>query len=268
MAIAISTSVKCGTPLEQAAPVIAGLGIREIDLLVIDGWVHVNTRDLADDFEGTLARVDGLISGNRLRPIALNTGVSAQLHHRGEEVEAQRRREIEGLLKLMAHYDIKVAAIQPLSKDTSRPWEDVLRDCVATLREQTAMGEAAGVVFPLELHIGSPFETMDQAKRLLEEFPEVPVVYDPTHFVMQGVDIRETGWLMDRARHSHLRDAALGKIQAPLGEGAVDFDWVLNALKDRGYTGHFSIEYLETDEFDALDSAKRLYEVIQRHFPS
>jgi sugar phosphate isomerase/epimerase len=84
---------------------------------------------------------------------------------------------------------------------------------------------------------------------------------------MQGIDIRETGWLMDRARHVHLRDAAPGKIQAPFGEGTVDFDWVLGELEQRGYQGHFSIEYLENKDFDVIDSAQRLHETIARRFP-
>jgi sugar phosphate isomerase/epimerase len=53
----------------------------------------------------------------------------------------------------------------------------------------------------------------------VEELPEVPLVYDPTHFVMQGIDIRETGWLMAHAQHVHLRDAAPDKMQVPFGTG-------------------------------------------------
>jgi sugar phosphate isomerase/epimerase len=144
----------------------------------------------------------------------------------------------------------------------------VLRDCVATLREQDAIAKAAGVRFAVELHVHSPFESIAEAKRLLELMPEVSVVYDPTHFVMQGLDIRETGWIMDRAIHSHLRDAAKGKLQAPLGQGDVDFDWIFGEMKDRGYRGGFSIEYLESKDFDVTDSAKRLYDLIAKHFPA
>jgi sugar phosphate isomerase/epimerase len=142
----------------------------------------------------------------------------------------------------------------------------VLSDCIATLREQKAAGDAAGVTFALELHINSPFETMEQAQRFIEAMPEMPLVYDPTHFVMQGVNIRDTGWLMDRAAHVHLRDAARDKMQVPFGTGEVDFDWVFGALKERGYNGHFSIEYLETDAFDVLQEAPKLRDAIARNF--
>lgn len=267
MAIACSTLVRCASPLERALADIAAMGFARIDLLVIDGWVHVHTRDLADQFDQTVAGIDRLLRQHNLMPIALNTGVGPQLHQRSPAINARRIREVEALIRCMQHYGITIAAIQPRNADRDRPWDEVLRDCVATLREQTAMGRAAGITFALELHVNSPFETLDQARRLLAELPDLPLVYDPSHFVMQGIDLKETGWLIDYAHHVHLRDAAPGKLQVPFGTGAIDFDWLLGTLRERGYQGHFSIEYLETDEFDALESALRLYETIARYFP-
>jgi sugar phosphate isomerase/epimerase len=52
----------------------------------------------------------------------------------------------------------------------------------------------------------------------------------------------------------------------PFGTGDVDFDWVFGALKERGYNGHFSIEYLETNEFDVLQEAPKLRDAIAQHF--
>lgn len=266
MSIACSTSIACGSPLDVALERIAGLGFRNVDILTIDGWVHVNTRDLTDDFDSTIAHVDKLLQQHNLTPIATNSGVSAQMHHRSAEINEQRLRETGGLLRFAKHYGLTVAAIQPRNADNERPWTDVLADCIATLRDQKVAGDAAGVTFALELHVNSPFESMEQARRFCEAMPEMPLVYDPTHFVMQGVDIRETGWLMDRAAHVHLRDAAQGKIQVPFGTGEVDFDWVFGALKERGYSGHFSIEYLETNEFDVLQEAPKLRDAIAQHF--
>jgi sugar phosphate isomerase/epimerase len=267
MTIACSTAVRCNSSLERALADIAGAGFRSIDLLTIDGWAHVNTSDLAERWQPTLERLDGLLRQHHLTPIALNTGVSAQLHQRSEAINDRRRHEIDALIRLMQRYNIGIAAIQPRNNDPERPWEELLRDCAATLREQFAAAEAAGVVFALELHVGSPFETLGQARRLIELIPDLPLVYDPTHFVMQGVPIDQTGWLLDHARHLHLRDAAPGKLQVPFGMGAVDFDWLLGSLRERGYQGHISIEYLETDEFDALDSARRLYDLVATYFP-
>lgn len=266
MAVACSTSLGHKLRLEEALERIARLGFRHVDLLSIDGWVHVNTSDLADRREETTARVDRALAESGLVPIATNSGVSPQLHHRAPAVNAARLREVEALVRWMNHLGIGVAAIQPRQGDAARPWEDVLADCVATLREQFAIGEGGGVRFGLELHVNSPFETPAQARRLLEVMPEVTFVYDPTHAVCQGLDVRETEWVMDHAVHVHLRDAAPGQLQAAYGEGGVDFDWALQRLRDRGYTGHFSIEYFDAPEFDVDASVLKLRDHIARYF--
>jgi len=266
MSIACSTAVRSQEPLTEALSTIEKLGFDKVDLLAIDGWAHVDTQDLADSWEPTLDRVDRLLCRHHLRPIALNTGVSPQLHHRSPEANARRRREIGGLIRLAEHYGVDVAAIQPRNADPDRPWEAVLTDCVETLREQKAAGDASGVTFALELHVRSPFETPAQARALCDAMPEMPLVYDPTHYVMQGLELAATEWLMDHAAHVHLRDAAPGELQTHFGEGAVDFDWLLNTLKDRGYQGHFSIEYLQMKGMDVLEDVLRTRDAIAEHF--
>ncbi|MGF1483343.1 MAG: sugar phosphate isomerase/epimerase family protein [Opitutales bacterium] len=267
--IACSSSVRCGFDLPDAVTALQNGGFQQIDLLVIDGWAHVNTSDLAADFEQTVAGVDALLGPAGLKPVAMNTGVGPQLWERTDAHNETRQRETDALLRFMKHYGVTVAALQPKSQDNSRPWETVLEDCVATLTEQIEAGQAKGVTFCLELHVNSPFESEAQARRVLEVMPDLPVVYDPTHFVMQGMDIRDTTWIMKNAGHAHLRDAAKGKLQAPFGEGEVDFDWVLGTLRDTGYEGLFSIEYLggKKAEFDIVDSARRLHDKIAEYFP-
>ncbi|MGF1448394.1 MAG: sugar phosphate isomerase/epimerase family protein [Opitutales bacterium] len=267
--IACSTSVRCGYDLAEAVAAIQSGGFKQIDLLAIDGWVHVNTSDLVADFESTVAGVDALLQPAGLTPVAMNTGVGVQLWERSDADNERRRNETDALLRFLGHYGVKTAVLQPRNKDESRSWDEVLKDCVDTLNEQRAMAAERGITLCLELHVNSPFESEMQARRLLEVIPDLPVVYDPTHFVMQGMDIRETTWIMKNAGHSHLRDAAPGKLQAPFGEGEVDFDWVLGTLRDEGYAGLFSIEYLgsKNAEFDVIDSARRLHEKIAEYFP-
>jgi len=268
--IACSTSIASGFPLEKACADIASLGLRLIDILTIEGWAHVNPGDLADRWEETIQHVDGLLKEHDLTPIALNSMVGPKMHERSDESNARRKVETEALFRLMKKYDIGVAALQPpLNVDPELDENIVFESCLATLREQVAMAEAAGLQFALELHTRSPFETMPQVNRLLAAMPDAPLVYDPTHFVSQGINIKETGGMMDNARHVHIRDAAKGKLQAPYGQGEVDFDWICQALKDRGYAGHISIEYLggKNLEFDVLDSAQRLYEKLVEYFP-
>jgi len=54
---------------------------------------------------------------------------------------------------------------------------------------------------------------------------------------MQEIDVRDTAVLLDRTAHVHLRDAGPEQMQVPVGEGNVDFVWIVDALAERGYQG-------------------------------
>lgn len=263
----ISTAIACGYPLEEAISRIASLGVKEVDLLVIQNWAHINPSDLADNWEVTVKRIEDLITPHGMKVLAFNSKTTPDFQERSPEANSRRQVETQAILRLMEHLGTRAAAIQPPL--ANEPWPDVSEPSAQSLREVTAMATAAGRQFALELHSRSPFETMEQVNRLLEHFPECPFVYDPTHFIMTGMPVKETTWMMEKATHCHIRDAAKGKIQAPFGEGEVDFDWVLSALRDHGYNGIISIEYLggKNADFDVVDSARRLYDKIAEYFP-
>ncbi len=145
MGIACSTAVCSKEPLDTALATIAGLGFEKIDLLTIDGWAHVNTRDLADDWDPTLERVDRLLCDHGLSPIALNTGVSPQLHDRSEEANARRTSEVDALIRLASHCGVSIAAIQPRNADPDRPWDAVLADCVVIATGDRSPDQLEGV---------------------------------------------------------------------------------------------------------------------------
>lgn len=266
MAVAVSSAIGCRSPLQRAMAMVAATGARCVDVLMIGTWAHINPAELAMDYAAVATRLGRLLSGLGLKLSALNTGTTVQLHDRSEAANIARQLETEALCRLMSQHGVTTAAVQPLQREDHRDPADVMADCIASLRQQYAIAAKYGVRLAVELHVHSPFETLDEAKTLLREMPEVMVVYDPTHFIMQGVPLRETTWLMDRAIHVHARDAARGKLQVPLGTGEIDFDWMAGALLDRGFTGNVSVEYLETDEFDVIDSARRLHERLCRLF--
>jgi len=268
MAIACSTSVFSRSSLEEALSGIRAMGFDQIDLAIIDGWIHVNTTDLVRDYEGTLGRVDSLLRWYRLNPIAANTGVSPHLHDRSKAGCARREAETAALIRFMNYYHIQVAAVQPRTPDPSRPRKEVLRDSAVTMRDMLAMASGTGVTFALECHSGSIVETMAEVREMMRLVPDLSYAYDPTHFVMNGVNLVDTLPLIERAAHVHLRDAKLGHIQARYGEGVVDFDWILSRFKERGYQGDFSIEYLEQEGVDLRDDVNRLYDKITEWFPS
>lgn len=267
MAIACATSLFCRSSLEEALSGIRGLAFDKIDLAMIDGWIHVNTTDLAHDYQGTLARVDSLLQKYELTPILVNMGVSSQLHDRSPEGKSKRQAETEALIRFMNHYGIAVSAVQPRTPDPSRPRGEVLRDSAATMRDLVAMAKGTGVTFALECHVRSIVETMAEAQEMMRLVPELAIAYDPTHQVMQGVPLSDTLPLLERAAYVALRDACPGHGQASYGEGTVDFDWILRRLKERGYQGHFSVEYLAEKGEDLREDVLQMKAKIAEYFP-
>jgi predicted dehydrogenase/sugar phosphate isomerase/epimerase len=242
-AVACSTSA-FKMPLDQALATVRRLGFENVDLIAIPGWDHIDTARLANDFDAESRRIDALLRLNQLKPIAMNMALGTLHDRTSPEQNAQRLKQAEAVARLMNRLGISFASFYPGYRADKRDWEQVLADEVATIKELVGVAARHGVVFGVELHAATPFETVEQGTRLLSAIPELKVAYDPSHYAMQGIDLKLTEPLIARAAQVHLRDAAREKMQTPTGRGVVDFDWIHGALKRTGYHGGVSIEYL------------------------
>jgi len=245
MAVACSTSAFTCQPLDDALRAIHELGFAHVDLLAIEGWAHVMPSDLVIDYEATVERVQNLLRRYALTPVAINASVGPLLHDRSAQACAVRDAQTRALVRFMTDLKIGVMTLGPRETDKSRPQEEVLRAAAASLRDTLAITGPAGITVALECHINSVAETVAASLALLDSVPGLYVAYDPSHLVMQGVDLAETLALMDHAGQVHLRDAGRNAMQKPYGQGEVDFDWLLDTLQQRGYRGPISIEYLD-----------------------
>jgi sugar phosphate isomerase/epimerase len=262
--ILCSSVTRCNLKFEEAMTEISEAGFRDVDLIAINTWAHINPADLAKDFDGVTARIEGTLRKNNLTMRAMNIGMNGQMHDRCPETVAGNLRELDALCRLMVRMGVKNCALQPLQKDPSRdPW-DVLKDSVDSLEEYYDCTGKHGISLGLELHVHSPFETMEAVKYVYERIPDATIVFDPTHFISMGGKLTDCESVMDKAVHVHIRDAGPGDIQRKLGEGTVDFEWIVSKLKARGYNGHFSIEYLYNDQWDALAEAVKLKEKLEK----
>ena len=164
-----------------------------------------------------------------------------------------------------------------------------------------------GVRFALEVHpteIAFDIASAERALQAVGNRPEFGFNYDPSHLGYQGVDyVRFIRKFSDRIYHVHMKDVywSLTPTEAgvfgghtkfgdsrrfwefrSLGRGRVDFEEIMRALNDIGYTGPLSVEwedigmdrehgakeacaYVRSKDFqrsgvafdDAFDSAKR-----------
>jgi sugar phosphate isomerase/epimerase len=249
MALACSLSA-FRTTLAEGLAEVARLGFRHVDLIAIPQWDHVDPVALGRDPDGVADEVAALLERCGLTPVAMNVGVPA-LYDRSADAVAERMRQVVGVAQFMQRLEIPVASFYPGYKVEDRPAGEVLGNMAETLREMLAVARSHGVTFAVEPHFATPLESMEANLELLAAVPELPVAYDPSHFAMQEIPLPDTAPVLDRAVHVHLRDAAPGRMQEEFGQGTVDFEWLLGALTERGYDGHYSLELLPTDTDDA-----------------
>lgn len=144
-----------------------------------------------------------------------------------------------------------------------------------------------GVKFASEVHPSEIAFDFYSTERLFKEFeyrPTLGLNFDPSHLLWQGMTphifLREFG---DRVYHVHMKDAAVrldgrsgilsshlefgdhrrGWDFRSLGHGDVDFEEIIRALNDIGYTGPLSVEW-EDSGMDREFGAEEALEFVRR----
>ncbi|MBI9107373.1 MAG: sugar phosphate isomerase/epimerase [Spirochaetales bacterium] len=145
-----------------------------------------------------------------------------------------------------------------------------------------------GVKFALEVHPSEIAFDYWTTKRLFEKFKyrkTLGLNFDPSHLIWQGVEphlfLRDFG---DKIYHVHMKDAAVtldgrsgilgshlpfgdarrGWNFRSLGHGDVNFEEIIRALNDIGYTGPLSVEW-EDNGMDREFGAKESYEFVKKY---
>jgi sugar phosphate isomerase/epimerase len=253
--------------LDHALARLRELGFDEVDLIVIESWGLVSLDGLVNDFEREASRVEGLLAKHGLRAVSVNAAFTPDLHNRADAAgNTARLAEVRAVARLMSRLGIQIGAHYPGHlADWKNDADGVWRDTMASLREiQSVTADFPGLRLAPELHYQTPFESPAAARRLLREFPGLPYTYEPSHFIVQGIDWRETGDLLDGAAHVHLRGCAPGRLQAPPAEAEEALRWVLTRLKARNFRGMISIEYLPEADFPVEQAIAELRAEIHR----
>jgi sugar phosphate isomerase/epimerase len=115
------------------------------------------------------------------------------------------------------------------------------------LKPVTAHAEKVGVLLLIEPEPGLLVETADQFLELMQHLdsPAVGLNFDIGHFYCVNDEPAATvPRLAKYTRHYHLEDIAATRVHHHLvpGEGAIDFDATIKAIKATGYQGWITVE--------------------------
>jgi sugar phosphate isomerase/epimerase len=257
----MSTVSACTYPLidrsvEEAFAVIAEAGFKKVDLL--GRLPHFDVDSEVCDHKGLKATAEAY--GLRIANLGTYLGRGFASSERAEQERALReiRQGIDvavflGARSIRLHFG---DGDDPQYMDQLVPW---LQRCAAYAADK-------GVYLGVENH-GKPLSGSPTAFKALVERVASPffgLLYDPCNFASAGANYRaalET--LQDCIVHVHFKDGETtpqGFQYTMLGEGDLDFAWIVEQLDAQGYEGDLALEYeLKTPSVEV--GLKRWYEV-------
>jgi sugar phosphate isomerase/epimerase len=127
------------------------------------------------------------------------------------------------------------------------------------LEELVQIASAHNLRLHVEADLDSCANSPETADALCRRVKDLFLTLDYSHFICQGIDAARIERLHPYTGHLHIRQAAPGKLAAPVDEGTIDFARVLGQLDAAGYKGLYCIEYLSVDvEQRTADMLKQL----------
>ncbi|WP_284316428.1 sugar phosphate isomerase/epimerase family protein [Labrys miyagiensis] len=127
-----------------------------------------------------------------------------------------------------------------------------LKESAESLRRLLPLAQDQGVQLTIEPHVHSFLESPQLVLDLLGAVPGLKLTLDYAHFVCMGWRQDEIDALAPHAAHVHLRQARPGALQTKVHQGTINFEAQLATLRDAGYSGRLSLEYVHQDYMDTL----------------
>jgi len=253
MRIACSSLAFSRLSLEESFQRLATLGFQYVDIGIQENWAHFNPSDIEKDLNGAKERLDRACQKYGLVPIASNVGLMV------EDRSLQECR-LAAVCRLLATYGIEIVTIQSSSNKTPFATEvsrlSVLRD----------VAQNEKLKLSIETHMGCLTEDAETAVELAKQ-AKVGLTVDPTHYLVGPWSGKDFEFVYQYAAYIHLRDTGTTSEQAqvPMGSGIMDFSQIFSKLKESGYEGDVTIEYIDiTPDIDTGEEARKLKVILEK----
>jgi sugar phosphate isomerase/epimerase len=129
---------------------------------------------------------------------------------------------------------------------------EALAQSAASLATLLPIAQRAGVTLTIEPHVHSFLESPALVLQLLEKVPGLKLTLDYAHFVCMGHTQDAIDVLAPHAAHVHVRQTTPGSLQTKLAKGTINMEAMCATLRDSGYDGWLSVEWVHQDYMDTL----------------
>jgi sugar phosphate isomerase/epimerase len=239
-------------PHEQTVELVKMLGFDAFDLAVMGNRSHVRPEEIRDDIAGWAGRLEERIRGRGLEIADVFcipwTDFTVMAPNNPDAAERERGTALfRDMLELTVRMGAPGLTMVPGLDWPHESHDESLARAAQELGRRAAEAREAGVRFSIEPHVGSVCGTPADVARIVELAPGLELTLDYTHYVSQGFSEAEIEPLVAHARHFHARGGAQGRVQCALKDSTIDYGRAVDALRESGYDGMLSVEYVWID---------------------
>jgi sugar phosphate isomerase/epimerase len=226
-------------PVSEALRIMAEAGVTKVDL-----WGNLPQFSIVST-ECDLETLRGQATASGVRIANLGTYPGGRFDSDDPMVRAAELAALQATL-----FAAKALGARSIRVMPGRGEDPALVDRIAPLfAEGARVAEALGVYMGMENHAGSLAGNPDVARRLCQAVgsKHFGVLYEPCNLMHGGVNYQQAFEVFaDHITHVHVkdgRDDGQGWDRCHLGEGDIDYGWVIAALESLGYQGDYALEY-------------------------
>jgi sugar phosphate isomerase/epimerase len=181
---------------------------------------------------------------------------------------AENLRDFEAALRFCRGAGIATIFVLPGVVNAGQSRTDALNVSAERLNRMQERAIEAGIILTIEPHVHSYLESPPLVLELLDRVPGLRLTLDYAHFHCLGFSQEQIDVLAPYAAHIHLRQAKMGSLQSRLEHGTLNFPAILSTLRQSGYSGFLSLEYVHQDymdtiHVDVLSETIKLRDVVQ-----
>jgi sugar phosphate isomerase/epimerase len=254
--------------LAECQGIAQALGIGHLDLGLLHGAALPRDRLLADPL-GLAGEVAA--AGIRAANLYWLFGPDPHVNAVSDPQALDRNlAELGPVLRFAEALEIPSLFVLPGVTRPGVPRAQLLAHSAAALRAMLPLAAQHGVALTVEPHVGGLLASPSETLRFLDAVPGLRLTLDYAHFACLGFPQEAIDPLAPHAAHVHLRQARPGALQAKWGEGTLDLGAQIETLREAGYDGFLSVEYvhqayMSTLSDDVLTETVRMRDLARAH---